>query len=361
MSRLPRRVASAAVLSAEPTDGRAASPPGTNTSAGIGDLQPEVTRRPNKIVPIRLKEVDRIAVHRFGHSYPEDERGRLFIRVWLAHAANLAHDATKRMDNFLDLRARWMSRAERSAAKEQAFRELETWSAADLGGILALNMAERTRLRIGSIAPIDCDAEERAQRSRQLHRDRERDRRKRARERPKVKRPRARTEAVLKILPKVMEVPVSWVCKKVAGSKEFAGLKSNQALRAAVHRELGKLQNRGLISCETRLPERGQRLPVNVVKRVQTTEPADAAPAEVTKRAPLTAEPASVTEPTSATEYFAHLKRRLAEFTPAALPKMRDWYSSERAMRKACGLTVSELTECTNLLFARHKELKASK
>lgn len=360
MTRLARRVASAAVLRADPAQSAAADPEHERFSDHCVRGQPDITRPKNKIVPIRLKEIDRFGVHRLGHTYPDNDSTRLVVRVWAAHAANLSHDAAKRIDNFLSIRTPWMSPAERSAVKEQAFRGLETWSAEELGQLFGLKMAERTKLRLGSIAPIDCDAEARAVRAKELHRDRERNRRKRARENPKLKRPRARADAVLQVLPKVMEVPVSWICKKLAGSQDFGTLKSAKALRAAVHRELEGLERRGLVSCEVRLPERGCRLPVNFVKRVRDPEAAsDTGPAvaEIIR----TAKSAIPATPTNEREYLDHFRRRLAEFTPATSHQMNEWYRSERPLRQACGMAGGYLKDGAKLLFARHEELKASR
>jgi len=300
---------------------------------------------------LRLRDLTSVRHERFGYVLPDNPTGRQWLFLELSHAANLKADPVKRMDNIIEVTAPWLSSEEGENLKRRVLTERPWWGADDLGLMIKLTDEERSRLRIGTIRPFDMDEAARAERSQHGRRLYMRAYRQRKSAEAKKPRKSGRRDAILKILPAVMEVPVASLCRKLRGSAAFDRLKSPAALRNAVHRELRELEQRGILRMETRLPTAGL-MPVCFVKRVRDGEEAQDGPRLERRRpAPSIApalpiatdqlpegsgSPGAV--PSNEREYRLHFMSRLVEFPPGQEQALNAWFRSEARLRKTCGM-----------------------
>jgi hypothetical protein len=119
--------------------------------------------RPPTLMPnLRMRELERLYLDRYGNALPNDDAGRSDLRLWTDHAAQLGvHYITGRAR----VLAPWLTEGELDDLIGHAGRG-ERWTADDLGNELNLTDAERTRLDIRTIAPVDHSKEQRMKRSR---------------------------------------------------------------------------------------------------------------------------------------------------------------------------------------------------
>lgn len=211
----------------------------------------------------RIKEFTRVLRHRRGYVLTDDDDGRDDVFVMHAHMAQLQKDATKRMDNFLDLWAPWMSLDRRDEAKRVAFASDARWTADQLADRLRMTMAERTRLNITTIGAIDCDAETRKALRLAKQRIRQKELRRAKRERPEPPAsPSARALALYHTLPSTGWRATKFICGDLAEVPEFSGLSS---IRSAVHIAIKDAEHRGLVKTRQEIGKGG--MPVKLVAR----------------------------------------------------------------------------------------------
>jgi hypothetical protein len=129
-------------------------------------------KRVVSMATIRAAEIDRLVVARYGHELPDDDSGRDDVRLMVHHLAQISGDAHRRITTWIAKRAPWMSPLEAGRLTEAALAKPLRWRAEKLGEAFRLTDAERTRLKIRTIAPIDVTPAEIAKRRKQ--RDRER-------------------------------------------------------------------------------------------------------------------------------------------------------------------------------------------
>jgi hypothetical protein len=168
--------------------------------------------------------------------------------------AQLGPDADRRAANFLELHCPWMTPAERTAAKETAFRSKRFWSASALGDELDVTEAERETLGIRTFRAAGVSDHQMAAIQKEKRQRREQDRRLRERmsRKPKASQPARRADAILALLP-----PDGWwdagaIVKELRRSKAiaFASL-DGDAFRPAVHRAIKHGVTAGMFQTRT--------------------------------------------------------------------------------------------------------------
>ncbi|MCK1706124.1 hypothetical protein IVA86_33165 [Bradyrhizobium sp. 146] len=112
---------------------------------------------------VRVAEIDRILIDRWGKILPHDDAGADDAFIMLHHLARRVGDPTIRMQGWLDQHAPWMSPAERQAIVDRVLAKPLRWKADTLGKRLGLTAADRTRLKIKTVGCIDQTADERAE------------------------------------------------------------------------------------------------------------------------------------------------------------------------------------------------------
>jgi hypothetical protein len=121
---------------------------------------------------LRVAEIDRLLVSRYGHVLPDDDAGRDDARIMVHHLAQISGDAPKRIAAWISARCRWMSPDEAETLTAAAISKPIRWRAPTAGAAFRLLDAERTALRITTMAPVDVSEAEMAKRRKD--RDRER-------------------------------------------------------------------------------------------------------------------------------------------------------------------------------------------
>ncbi|WP_407194388.1 hypothetical protein [Bradyrhizobium sp. STM 3566] len=112
-------------------------------------------RRKFNYAPVRVAEIDRLLVSRYGQHLPNDDAGRDDALVMVHHLAQISGDAPARISRWLAKRAPWMPPDEIEALMTRVFGKPIRWRAPTLGKRMQLTYAERCRLRITTIAAID--------------------------------------------------------------------------------------------------------------------------------------------------------------------------------------------------------------
>ena len=220
--------------------------------------------RSGNINVIRRKDLNRLFVHRYGLTLPDDQAGCEDAALMLAHIAAGA-DPDVRMDHFLDIRCPWMPAADRDRAKAIAAMSRPTWTADELAAMVGLTMAERTRLNITTIGAIDCDKAAREAIRRSKQKARQREYRQAARERPKPPpAPSARAFALYRALPSIGWRATKHICDDLADAPEFAGLSS---IRSAVHLAIRNAEQRGMVKTRQEIGQGG--MPTKLVARTR--------------------------------------------------------------------------------------------
>lgn len=134
-------------------------------------------RHPLSLAAIRLSELTKLLDHRYGKMLiPETDDGLLAARVMVHHIGRL-RDAPRRISAWLATCTPWMPMAERERLIAEVSATPLRWSADRLGWRLRLTSAERSTLRICTIAAIGSSPDER--RAARAAKQRERDERRR--------------------------------------------------------------------------------------------------------------------------------------------------------------------------------------
>jgi hypothetical protein len=133
-------------------------------------------RQPVGIAAVRVGELQRLFLARYGLTLPDDDAGREDARIMAHHLARLPN-AERRIPNWLELHAPWMTPIEIRSLTAEAIAKRHKWKADRLAGRLNLYEAERSRLGITTIGAVDADRAKRLARRRQRARERDQQRR----------------------------------------------------------------------------------------------------------------------------------------------------------------------------------------
>jgi hypothetical protein len=149
----------------------------------------QADKPPISIAALRIAELRRLFLDRYGRTLPDDDAGRDDVMVMAHHLAR-RHTDPERIHNWIELNAPWMAADESGEIVRQVVARPFKWRADKLAARLRLTEADRRRLRIRTIGAVDMTKQERQQ-ARQL-RQRQRDR---ARRRSRGAKPRTEYEA----------------------------------------------------------------------------------------------------------------------------------------------------------------------
>jgi hypothetical protein len=140
--------------------------------------------RPPTLMPkLRMAELERLYLDRYGSNvFPDDDSGRHDLRLWTDHAAQVGvHYITGRAR----VLAPWLTDDGLDDVIDRAGRG-KHWTADDLGNELNLTDAERTRLDIRTIAPVNRTKAQRMKRNKKRRATAEAQRRAKAGAKPQA-------------------------------------------------------------------------------------------------------------------------------------------------------------------------------
>jgi hypothetical protein len=132
----------------------------------------------------RLRELERIFADRYGSRLPDNDAGRDVLFIAAHHIAQADEPEDTRRANIRSwslLWCPWLDEEECAALVARVIAKPIRWGAKTLGWRLRLMDADRTRLAVTTIAPIDCTKAARAKRSEQRHNAKKREDRKNTR------------------------------------------------------------------------------------------------------------------------------------------------------------------------------------
>jgi hypothetical protein len=129
-------------------------------------------REPVSIAALRIAELGRLYIARYGHVLPDDDAGRDDALIMAHHLAKRP-DAERRIPAWLSLWAPWMTAAEVATMVTRALTKPLRWRADTLAKRLNLNEAERQRLHIVTIGACDLIKSQRIARRRERARHRD--------------------------------------------------------------------------------------------------------------------------------------------------------------------------------------------
>jgi hypothetical protein len=225
-------------------------------------------RTDHHVARFRPNELMRLVVIRYGRdpAIPHDEAGlRIRDRVLDTFALS-GSEGRRRAENFLVMRCRWMTPAERAIAVEEAFRSQRIWSAEALGNDLDITAAERKAARIQTFRAAGMTDEAMEAKRKAADNARKKAEREFARlhPQPAPSKPARRLDAILKFMPS------DWVSIKAVAAEAkrrnpilFATL-AGARLTTAVHEAMQLGLSRGQI--EKRVV-RGPKFPVAEIRR----------------------------------------------------------------------------------------------
>jgi hypothetical protein len=142
-------------------------------------------REPVSMAVLRIAELRRLYLNRYGTVLPDDDAGRDDALIMAHHLAKRPN-AERNIGLWLGLWAPWMSEAEAEALIEQVLAKPLRWRADKLAARLNLNQAERQRLRIVTIGACDVLLAERMARRRAKGQARDEARRRRKGAKPRA-------------------------------------------------------------------------------------------------------------------------------------------------------------------------------
>jgi hypothetical protein len=201
------------------------------------------------LAALRVGELTRIAVSRWGLTLPDDDAGRDDLMLILYHHACL-QNPRRRMLNFTELYAPWLAEREREELFDEILRHPPPmYSADELGNRLGLRDADRSTLGVKTIGAIDCNKEQRAARRKLKKRERERERRAmQIKARPVPFRSRANTDAATLrfFLPDCRKRTISEIAERAMKIRDPISLKPNGRPldREALRRKFNRLADR---------------------------------------------------------------------------------------------------------------------
>ncbi len=116
---------------------------------------------PVPMAALRVAELTRLLVARYGEILPDDDAGREDATLVCHHLARRAGKPIDRIAEWLTLRAPWMPHDERAALADRIMDNPLRWRADTLAQRLNLTAEERTRLGIRTIGAVDQTAADR--------------------------------------------------------------------------------------------------------------------------------------------------------------------------------------------------------
>jgi hypothetical protein len=122
---------------------------------------------------LRLRDLRRYCLHRYGYTLPDDDAGREDLRELLL-PISLTKEAGRKMEKAIEVWAPWMNTIEAGQLMDEINRtpgHLRKPGARELGERLNLQNWQRERWGIRTIAPVDMTATELAQRRKAKHRE----------------------------------------------------------------------------------------------------------------------------------------------------------------------------------------------
>jgi hypothetical protein len=120
----------------------------------------ERKREPVSIAALRLAELRRLFLGRYGTVLPDDDAGRDDALIMANHLAKRP-EAERRIPAWLSLWAPWMVAGEIAAITAKVIAKPVRWRADTLAARLGLTEDERRRLRITTIGAVDLTKEQR--------------------------------------------------------------------------------------------------------------------------------------------------------------------------------------------------------
>ena len=131
---------------------------------------------PISLTALRIAELRRLFLDRYGRTLPDDDAGRDDVLVMAHHIARRQGDPSRAIRSWIELQAPWMTSTETAVTISTVLARPLRWRADKLALRLRLTEAERRRLHICTIGAIDMTKAERkeARKLRQRQRDRAR-------------------------------------------------------------------------------------------------------------------------------------------------------------------------------------------
>lgn len=132
---------------------------------------------------LRLGDIKKLLRSRYGPTLPDDDAGLADLELML-DCVSFAPNARFRMKNIIEIWAPWMDSRESFDLVENVLRKphyLRKIDAAELGNRLNLIWKEREKLAIRTIAPVDLNSDEFAQKRKDCRREKARVRQSRRR------------------------------------------------------------------------------------------------------------------------------------------------------------------------------------
>lgn len=139
--------------------------------------QTKAVRRARLITLIRLRELERLYVSRWGPSLPDDDAGRDDFEIAAHHILHLGDHARDHIVAWAQMWCPWMAAGEIAAIAAKVLARPVKWTADTLGWRLGLTDAERTALKITTIGGIDVSKAMRLERRKKKRRAADRVRR----------------------------------------------------------------------------------------------------------------------------------------------------------------------------------------
>lgn len=127
---------------------------------------------PHQIVALRLHEFARLLAHRYrGPQLPDDDSGRDDLEPVIHHLVSMSQPK-RRAEQWLDLWAPWLSRAESLKIITEGIATARAWTADQLAWRYRVTREERTMLGLTTIGAIDYGKGARTKRRRDLDKQR---------------------------------------------------------------------------------------------------------------------------------------------------------------------------------------------
>lgn len=136
-------------------------------------------REPVSLAALRVGDLKRLFISRYGRELPDDDAGRDDALVMVHHLARQPNPE-RRIPAWLSLSAPWMNPNEVHALTDKVVAKPIKWRADTLGKRLNLTDADRSRLKITTIGAVDADKAERKARRKLRARQRDEKRRREA-------------------------------------------------------------------------------------------------------------------------------------------------------------------------------------
>jgi hypothetical protein len=310
----------------------------------------ELYRFGDRRYPDRTKRIVEIQI--LFRDLPNSDLGRRYGDFALDHYAWLI-DGSARMDSFLASAAPWMPIEERNQRKDAAFSSAKTYDAVEFGKLIGLTCAVRKEHKLTTIRPMD---EPPAEVREILHKaaDAAYRRQRRAIERllpksPSISQRKAaellnrRKAAICAALPP-NGLAVADLCEVLKRLKNgpFYGV-SASSFPVVVRRVI---KASGL---------RTEMLHIAGRRDLQASMWVTREPSHCTKETTMTTTDTVDAIPTNEPEYVRHFAARLAEFKPGMVDELYYFFSAERKLQAACG--ISDHSELLKMVRARRDEI----